>query len=104
MDNIFPLTTNFRSDSYFKAFILNSLATALIAALAIELRLGLDDKESLIYKFFNGIFHGKDLYEYQAFITEFLLTFVVAFLVYQLLYIMFKFGGGMMIGNNDKYF
>lgn len=104
MDNIFPLTTNFRSDSYFNAFILNALATALIAAFAIEFRLALDDKQSTVYKFFNGIFYGEELHEYQAFMTEFILTFVVAFLVYQLLYVMFKFGGGMLIGDNDNYF
>lgn len=104
MDNIFPLTTNFRSYSYFNAFILNALATALIAALAIEFRLALDNRKSVVYKFVNGIFYGEELHEYQAFLTEFVLTFVVAFLVYQLLYVMFKFGGGMLIGNNDTYF
>ena len=38
MTSIFPLTSNFRSDSYLNAFILNALVTALIAATAIELR------------------------------------------------------------------
>jgi len=104
MDNVFPLTTNFKSNSYFNAFILNALATALIAAFAIEFRLALDDRQSVVYKFFNGIFYGDELHEYQAFMTEFILTFIVAFLVYQLLYVIFKFGGGMLISESNTYF
>jgi hypothetical protein len=102
MSNIFPFTTNFLSDSYFNAFILNALVTALIAAIAIELRMQLNDKESSIYYFFNTIIYGRGLHIYETFLIEFFITFIIAFLVYQMMYVMFNFGGGMMIENNKK--
>jgi hypothetical protein len=97
MTKIFPLINNFRSNSYFNAFFLNALVTALIAAIAIELRLQLANKNSNIYDFFNKIIHGDELLEYQSFIIEFFITFIISFLVYLMMYLIFDFGGGMMI-------
>jgi len=84
--------------------MLNALVTALIAALAIELRLQLDDKKSSIYIFFNKLFYGERLYRYQAFSIEFFITFIVAVQVYLIMYLLFNFGGGMMIENSEEKF
>lgn len=104
MTKIFPLTENFKSTTFINAFILNALATALIAAIAIELRLQLDNKNSDLYYFFNKTLHGDDLHDYQAFLIELIITFIAAFLVYLLLHVLFDFGGGMLIENSKGTF
>lgn len=104
MPKIFPLTENFKSTTFINAFILNALSTALIAAIAIELRLRLNNKKSDIYYFFNKILHGKDLHDYQVFSIELVITFIAAFLVYLLLHVLFDFGGGMLIDSSEGTF
>ena len=47
-----PLIHNFKATNYFNAFILNALATAAIAALAIEIRSQLYQEKSFTYIFF----------------------------------------------------
>lgn len=100
MTSIFPLVKDFKSSSLFNAFVLNAIVGALIAAFAVEFRLKLDKKDSDVYIFFNKLLSGEELHEYQAFIIEFFITLVVAFLVYQLMYLIFDFGGGMLIDGN----
>ena len=104
MSSLIPLTNKFRADSYFKAFLLNAIATALIATFAIELRLQLNEEHGNIYYYFNYILSETQIYEYQKLIIVFIITFLVAILVYQTMYILFEFGGGMMINDNEGLF
>ena len=97
--SIFPLVKNFKSDSFLNAFILNSMTTALIAAFAIELHIQLDHKDGVIYNFFNNIMPGATLYRHQTFMIQFSVTFILALLVYQIMHLVFDFGGGMMIND-----
>jgi hypothetical protein len=101
MNSTFPLTKNFKSNTYFNAFILNALVTALIAAFAIELRIQLNNKNNYIYDFIKYLNYSEDLHDLQSFFIEFFVTFIVAFLVYQLMYFIFEFGEGMT-ANNEK--
>jgi hypothetical protein len=94
---MFPLIKNFKSDTIFNAFTLNATTAALIAAFAVEFRLKLANKESGVYIFFNKLFSGVELHENQAFVIEFFTTLIVAFLVFQLMHLIFDFGGGMMV-------
>jgi hypothetical protein len=93
---IVPIIPNFRATSLSKAFILNALATAFIAGLAIEMRIQLINNKSNVYGYFNKLLLGEKLSEIQIVSIVITTTFVVALIVYQLMYIFFQFGGGML--------
>lgn len=80
-----PLIHGFKSTNYSKAFALNAIAVAISSTLAIELRKYLDN---------NNINE-----KYKILIT-FIGVSVACFLTYLLLYILFGFGGGMLIQGN----
>jgi len=92
----FPLTQSFKATSYFKAFILNALVAGIITALAIELRLQLEDNTSQYYKFWVNIYNVKKLKESHKLIVSFFITFVVAIVAYHSLFFLFLFGGGQL--------
>lgn len=97
-----PITTKFKANTLLKAFILNALATALIAAIAIEMRMQLNEVNSNAYFYANNLFGGKKMEESQKFITVFGVTFLVGLIVYHIMYWLFQFGGGMMVNDNIK--
>jgi hypothetical protein len=78
-----PLIKGLRSTTYTKAFILNAIATALIALVAVEMK-GILTSQSLQL---DPIVQG---------LITFIATFTTAILVYFLLYLIFGFGGGMI--------
>ena len=49
--SFFPIIKNFKATSYFKAFMLNAIVGAIICAMAIELRLRLEDEKTVYYGF-----------------------------------------------------
>ena len=77
-----PLIPGFRATTYVKAFILNSLATALIAIVAIESKTSLD--------------RHTDFNEPSKVAIAFFAAFIAAFITYCFLYFLFHFGGGML--------
>lgn len=98
---MFPLIKGFRSTNYFKAFMLNAVVTALIAVVAIETRVTLQDRKGDFYEFFNNYLVGKDLSEIQITLITFLATFVASILVYNFMFLLFHYGGGFMITNSN---
>ena len=92
----FPLTKSFKATSYFKAFILNALVAGIITALAIELRLQLEDNTSNYYKFWVNIYNVKKLKESHKLIVSFIITFIVALVAYHSFFILFLYGGGQL--------
>ena len=85
---LFPLINNFRATSYLKAFILNALIGGIITALAIELRLQLEDNSSKYYKFWMNVYNVKSLHIKHKLITTFISTSIVALLIYILFWIL----------------
>jgi len=79
-----PLIKSFRATNYVNAFILNALATATIAVLAVVFNdvLGKYEKELSV-----GL---------KRFIA-FLCTVIAAVLTYLVLYLLFEYGGGFFI-------
>jgi len=92
----FPLTQSFKANSYFKAFILNALVAGIITALAIELRLQLEDNTSTYYKFWVNIYNVKKLKESHKLIVSFFITFIVALVAYHSFFLIFLYGGGQL--------
>ena len=77
-----PLVPGFKATTFFKAFALNALATALIAIIAITTK-GSLDKDTKLEESAKGF-------------IAFLAAFVSAFCTYVILYFLFHFGGGML--------
>lgn len=100
----FPLFKNFKATSYLRAFILNAFATAAIAALAIEMRITLQDEKSKMYGYFNTMFMGPKLNELDKIIIVFISAFLGALFVYHIMYALVKFGGGMMISSKKIHY
>ena len=94
---LFPLTTRFRATTFAKAFVLNAIASAAIAALAIEMRIQLDDERQPVYSYFSSLFGG-GLSEMQKIGIVFSTAFICAIVVYHLMYLTVGFGGGMVAG------
>ena len=92
----FPLIKHFRSTTYSRAFILNAIATAAIAAFAIEMRLALDDKYSKVHGYFNNILMKEELTESDKMLIVFGTAFLGALLVYHFMYMFVGYGGGLI--------
>lgn len=100
--HIIPLIRPIGTDTFFNSFILNSFCLAITSTVAVEMRGFLDEKKGYIYKYLNKIIPGKDLSEGQKLIITFLTALVSAFLVYNLFYLLFGFGTGMLGVSSDK--
>ena len=94
---LLPLTTRLRSTTYFKAFVLNAIATAAIAALAIEMRMQLDMDKEAVYGYFARALGSKSLSEAQKVTIVFVTAFLGALLVFHMLYALVAFGGAMLV-------
>lgn len=92
----FPVIKSFKATSYFKAFILNALVAGIITALAIELRLQLEDNTSNYYKFWVNVYNVKKLKESHKLLVSFIITFVVALIAYHSFFLLFLYGGGQL--------
>ena len=78
-----PLIKGLRATNIKKAFLLNAMAGALIASIAVIAKDRLDVKTKLVYS--------------DKFIVVLIITFISAIIVYNMLYLIFGFGGGMLI-------
>ena len=78
-----PLIKGFKSTTLINAFVLNALASALIAVTAVEMRQSLDQ---------NKFYTTERQKAQQVFVT----TFALAIIVFVVLHLVFGFGGGML--------
>ena len=92
----FPLFQSFKATSYIKAFVLNSVLAGIITALAIELRLALEDETSNYYKFWTRIYHVHKLQTSHKLIATFFITFIVGMIAYHIFFYLFLYGGGQL--------
>lgn len=93
---MFPLTKNFRATTLFKAFFLNALAAAFIASIAIEIRIRLSNDKDKLYILLNTWIPGKQINEDVLYMVTFIVSFAACLLVYNILYLLFMYGGGMI--------
>jgi Na+/proline symporter len=84
-----PLYKNFFANTFIKAFILNAIAVAIISALSIEIRSYLDTLG-------RDVKGGWKLTDLTKTLIVFSSAFLVAILVYLILYLVVGFGGGMI--------
>lgn len=96
-----PVISSFRATTYGRAFLLNAIVTAAIAVFAIEMRVQLENSKGGVYGYFNKILAGKDLSEIQIMSIVFVTTFFAAFSVYNIMYVIFHYGSGMMVATRE---
>jgi len=87
-----PLIQNFRSTNVWKAFILNSIAAAIVIVIGMTVKEHfdtyiVDDNNS------NKI---KRTTNFTSISLTILFTFLTSFLAYTIMYFVFGFGGGML--------
>ena len=97
--SIFPLIKNFQATTYTNAFILNAIVGAIICALAIELRITLENDKNSYYGFWSNVYNEKKLSQLHKFATTVLVTFIVSIVVYYSMYFLFLYGGGQLSNN-----
>jgi hypothetical protein len=105
LNTLFPITTKFRATNLWKSFLLNALASAFIASVASEIRFRLGNEKDSLYILLNSWTPGKQLSEDVLYAFTFFVSFVACILVYNVLYLLFLFGGGMLTSNKlPSYF
>ena len=101
----FPLIKGFRATTIFKAFLINAFLSALIATIVVEVRYIIEYGKGSTYenirKFFNG---GNDFVgDLDKVTSTFAIGFFVTILLYNILYILIEYGGGLLTPSNAKY-
>jgi hypothetical protein len=92
---------NFRSTTYFKAFLLYAFISSIIAHLAIMLHVSLNEKSQL-YNFINPLTPEKGINHTNQFIIGTIISFVIGFFIYNIMYFLFGWGGGMIVPMTSK--
>jgi hypothetical protein len=95
--SIFPIFKNFHSVTIPKAFVLNALVAAIVASFATEMRASLGDEKDNWYIFFDKILPGKGLGSATTTWIVFSTTFLITMIVYHVMYLLFEYGGGLLI-------
>lgn len=95
--SMIPFTKKFRATNLFKAYLLNALAAAFIASVASEIRIRLSNDKDSMYILLNSWLPGKQVNEDVLYIFTFLVSFLACLFVYNILYVLFMFGGGMLV-------
>ena len=86
----FPLIKNFRATTIRRAFFINAVAVAIIAALTIEVRLFVNDNSKTEDSFFYNVSH------FSKVLVVIITSFSIAIIVYLLLYGTTGYGGGFI--------
>ncbi len=101
-----PFIKSFRATTIFRAFLINSFISALIATIIVEVRYVIEYGQGPTYenirKFFNG---GNDFDgEINKVTSTFVIGFLVTMILYNILYVLIEYGGGLVTPEGVKYF
>ena len=103
-----PLIKGLRSTTLLKAFVFNSIATAVIATIIVEIRYGMDSDKSTVGKILNKLIGYFDPNPFDNEIYKIAYTFIsgffVSIIVYHVLFLVTGFGDGMGAGKRFPYF
>ena len=88
-----PLIQNFRSTNIWNAFILNSIAAALVIVISITIKDHFDTYTINKNLEKNSIQRSTN---FTSISLTILFTFLTSFLAYTIMYLVFGFGGGML--------
>ena len=88
-----------RATDIFKAFLINALIAAFLSTIVVEVRRDLDDHKTGVFQFVEKIVSPFDPNPLRSEVRKMFYTFIAGFIVslilYNLLYVLIGFGGGM---------
>ena len=90
-----PLSYMFRSTTPGRAFFLAACIQAMVSVMAITVHQGLEDTKSRTYWTFKGLLQQSDSPLVKIIIT-FTTAFLAAFIVMNIMWALFAYGGGML--------
>ena len=98
-----------RATDIFKAFLINSFVAALLATIIVEVRRDLDQDKSGVFQVVDDIVSTFDPNPFRTSARKMFYTFatgfVVSLILYNVLYVLIGFGGGMITPKKHiKYF
>lgn len=104
-----PVFSGMLATNILTAFILNAFVGALVATIVVEVRRDMDRKETPILGFFAKIIESVDPNPFKTEFRKMVYTFIAGFftsiVIYNALYLLIAFGGGMLATNRPpKYF
>ena len=104
-----PLFKGMRATRLLIAFILNAFVAALIATIIVEVRTDMNKNKTPVFKFIDDIVERFDPNpfntEFRKMIYTFIAGFFVSLIVYNILYVLIGYGGGMLATKRpSKYF
>lgn len=104
-----PLFKGMRATNILIAFILNAFVAALIATIIVEVRTDMNKNKTAVFKFIDDIVERFDpnpfKTEFRKMIYTFIAGFFVSLIVYNVLYVLIGYGGGMLaMKRPSKYF
>jgi hypothetical protein len=98
-----PIIEGYRATNVRIAFFLASLATALSAVSAIEVRAQLENKDSRLYRFVDRLTPGDRVPWLAIVIPVFLTAFLSNILALNILHILFGYGSAFIIDDKFKH-
>ncbi|MAH20722.1 MAG: hypothetical protein CMB96_04725 [Flavobacteriaceae bacterium] len=98
-----------RATNIFKAFLINAFVAALVATIIVEVRRDLNEDKSGIFQIIHNIASRFDSNPFKTaprkMFYTFITGFVVSLIIYNILYVLIGFGGGMIANKKQaKYF
>lgn len=96
-----PIIEGYRATTVGLAFLLASLASALSAVSAIEVRAQLENKDSRLYRFVDSLTPGNRVPWLAIIIPVFLTAFLSNIIALNILHVIFGYGSAFII--DDKY-
>jgi len=87
-----PFFNNFKSTNFNNAFLLTSLLNSIIITISIFTKEKIEDIEN----------NTKDISSYKVYLISFFITFLATYCSLWIMYLLFGFGGGMLIMNIKK--
>jgi hypothetical protein len=94
---------DFRSTSFLKAFILYSSVIAIATTLAIEFRITLENDKSRLFNLIADFTPETGINSLHKLFVTILITFVASIIIYHIMYLIFGWGGGMIVLKNKQY-
>ena len=93
---------NFRPTSFIKAFFLHAFVSAITAALAIEVRIQLENKSSNLFKYISNITPEDGINGLHKIIFTIITTFIIYIIINNLMYFLVGWGEDMIVSKKTK--
>lgn len=95
-----PFFKGERATKILKAFLINAFVAALLSTIIVEVRRDLDNEKTIVSQFIDSLVQTFDpnpfRTDFRKMVYTFFTGFIVSVLLYNFLYLLIGFGGGMV--------